>query len=229
MRERFFKTYQTIVFKKCYYKAHQRKAEKWLFFSKVACAFLSILSVLAWGITRTVPLLWACLITTAQLMQSMLDQLPWSQRTRALHFLLPALDQLILDIDEAWLRNDYAEADDASLMEQVTRFERTFFEIESKYTADVWFSSSAPVMKAADEEWDNYFQSRYHLPTGAGEREHAKPERSLIKRGQEHPKPEVALSERETVPEQEPAAADVPRKGAPEPDEAKASAPILKK
>ena len=84
MRDCFWGTYQTIVFKKFYYEEHQRRSEKLLFWTKLACSVVSIISVLIWSISQTMPVLWACLIALAQLAQSLLGYLPWSNQLEAL-------------------------------------------------------------------------------------------------------------------------------------------------
>ena len=164
MRDCFWGTYQTIVFKKFYYEEHQRRSEKLLFWTKLACSVVSIISVLIWSISQTMPVLWACLIALAQLAQSLLGYLPWSNQLEALRYLIPALNRLLVDISEDWMRLGYAEKDDDnSLLEKAVSYERRYYELEDQFTSGIWFPVVKSVINAAETAEDNYFHVKYSL------------------------------------------------------------------
>lgn len=172
MRNRYFGTYQSIVYKKCYWEAHLNRSEKRLFIAKLLCATVSIASVLAWSISESMPILWACLIAAAQLAQAMVGYLPWSAQVNALHYLLPDLKLLIVDVDIDWMRLGYvADDEDDVLMEKAAQYERRYYEIEDQFTSGVWFPELKSVVTAAERARDNYFRVRYFLPEGDDDNE----------------------------------------------------------
>ena len=168
MRDCFWGTYQTIVFKKFFYEEHQRRSEKLLFWAKLVCSVVSIISVLIWSISKKAPVLWACLIALAQVSQSMLDYLPWSKQLNALRFLLPELNKLIVDLSEDWMKLGYAEVDDdAKLLERTVTHERRYYEIEDQFTNEVWFPVLKSVVAAAEKAEDDYFCVKYSVSEGS--------------------------------------------------------------
>lgn len=174
MRDIFWGVYHSIAFKKCYYLAHQRHAESCLFAARLICGAVSIVSVLVWGIARSMPVLWACLIALAQLAQAMLGYLPWSQQLNALRYLLPELDMLLVDLNEDWLRLAYADPEDAdALAACAVKYDRAFYELEHKYANDVWFPLNKSICDKAEDALDDFLRVRFQTPEG-GERDGSK-------------------------------------------------------
>ena len=170
MNERFWGTYQSIVFKKCYYEEHQRRSERLLFWAKAVCATVSILSALIWSVSRSMPILWACLIALAQIAQTMLGFVPWSQQLSALRYLIPELNALIVDIDADWMRLHYTDkADDEEFIQKTAQHERRFFEAESRFAEGMWFPVVKSVVKNAEKSADSYFLLRYFPVKGSDE------------------------------------------------------------
>lgn len=167
MLNRFWGTYQSIVFKKCFFEEHQRRSEILLFWAKVICAAVSILSVLAWSVSKSLPALWASLIALAQLAQTMLGYIPWAQQLNALCYLLPDLNLLIADLDADWLRLSQGESEDpAALTEKSAFYERKYFELENRFTVGVWFPVTKSVVAAAETSRKDYFRVRYSNEEG---------------------------------------------------------------
>ena len=163
MRDRFYGTYQSILFKRCYYEENQRRSERLLFIARFGCAVISILSVLAWSISKSLPTLWACLIALAQIAQSMVDFLPWARQISASHYLLPELNELLTDMDEQWLKLEYIGSSKEDVLSAIAAFERRFYSIEEKYTTGVWFPVVKRVLKNADRATENYLVMRCYL------------------------------------------------------------------
>ena len=162
MHDRFWGTYQSIVFKKCYYEEHQRRSECLLFHAKTPCAVVSILSVLIWSVSRSMPILWACLIALAQIAQTMIGFIPWSEQLNALRYLIPDLNALIVDIDADWMRLHYTDdANNDEFIKKAAQYERRFFETENRFTDGVWFPVVKSVVANAEQSSDNYFRMRY--------------------------------------------------------------------
>lgn len=167
MREYFWGVYYSIAYKKFYYLAHQRRSQTLLFAAKCICGGVSIISILIWGIARSMPVLWACLIALAQLSQTMLEYLPWSKQLNALNYLLPSLDELLLDVYEDWLRYGCDEKDNRSMLaECAVKYDRKYFELENRYTAGVWFPMWKSVCKRAETACDHYFDVRFPAQKG---------------------------------------------------------------
>ena len=168
MRERFWGTYQSIVFKKCYYEEHQRRSERLLFYAKSLCAAVSILSVLIWSISRSMPILWACLIALAQIAQTMINFVPWAQQINALCYLIPGLNALIVDLDADWMILHYTDdGEEETFIEKTAQYERRFFDLEDQFTGGVWFPAVESVIERAEENAKNYFCVRYFNAEGS--------------------------------------------------------------
>ena len=167
MHDRFWGTYQSIVFKKCFYEEHQRRSEQFLFWTKIICAAVSILSVLIWSISRSMPVLWSCLIALAQIAQTMIGFIPWSQQVNALRYLLPDLNDLIVKLDADWMNLHYTDtAGESAYIEKAAQYERSFFEIENRFTNGVWFPVVKSVVANAEHSSENYFLVRYSNTEG---------------------------------------------------------------
>ena len=177
MRYNYWASYQIIVYKKFFYEAHQRRSEKLIFIAKLLCSVVSILSVLIWSISKSMPVLWACLIALAQMAQSMLGDLPWSEQLNSLRYLIPALNRLIVDMDADWMRLGYAEVDDeTALLEKAVLYDRKYFELEDQFTSGVWFPVVKSVVAAAEKAQDDYFRVKYLSAEGGEDRETGKSE-----------------------------------------------------
>ena len=168
MRDAFWGTYNTIAFKVSYYKVYQGYAETRLFWSRVICACVSILSVLIWGISKSLPVLWACLIALAQLAQTLIGFLPWAQQAAALRYLVPELDKLLVDIYRDWLRLGYESPEDKhALAERSAEYQRRFYELANQYTADIWFPVRKQIALDAENDSDKYFKALFPPTEGA--------------------------------------------------------------
>lgn len=177
MRNRFWGMYQSIVYKKNVFEAIRRRAELSFFVARVLFALVSILSVLAWSISKSMPVLWACLIAGAQVVQSLLDFLPWSNQIRALKFLLPELISLIWEIDKDWMRIENGDVwDEGEVFSLISGYEKRFSDLEAKYTNDVWIYAPESVKASAEKETDAYFKIRYFTTEGSDADEQTKRE-----------------------------------------------------
>lgn len=177
MRNRFWGMYQSIVYKKNVFEEIRRRAELSLFVARALFALVSILSVLAWSISKSMPVLWACLIAGAQVVQSLVDFLPWSNQIRALKFLLPDLISMIWEIDKDWMRIENGDLwDEDELFHLISGYEKRFSELEAKYTNDVWIYALKSVKSSAEEETDAYFKIRYSNKKGSDADEQTKTE-----------------------------------------------------
>lgn len=180
MRNRFWGMYQSIVYKKNVFEEIRRRAEISLFVSRVLFALVSILSVLAWSISKSMPVLWACLIAGAQIVQSLVDFLPWSNQIRALKFLLPELISLIWEIDKDWMRIENGDLwNEDELFHLIAGYEKRFSELEAKYTNDVWIYALKSVKSSAEKETDAYFKIRYFTTEGSDADERSETESAL--------------------------------------------------
>ena len=167
MHDRFWGTYQSIVYKKFFYEEHQRRSEQLLFWAKAVCAAVSILSVLIWSVSRSMPVLWSCLIALAQIAQTMLGFVPWSQQSNALLYLLPDLNELIVSLDKDWMTLHYTgNVDESQYIKKAAQYERSFFETENKFTNGIWFPVVKSVTDKAEDSTRDYFRVRYSIAEG---------------------------------------------------------------
>lgn len=162
MRELFWNMYQDIAFKKYYYEEHQRRSARLLFIARAVCAVVSISSAVAWSISRSLPLLWALLIALAQITQTLLNDLPWSEQLACLRYLVPDLSKLLSNIDRDWMAQDFLGETDEALIMKIHDYDARFYELEEKYTAGVWFPVVNSVVNAAQKAADNRMDLRYN-------------------------------------------------------------------
>ena len=167
MRDIFWGTYQSLWYKRFFYLAWMRRAETLSFWSRVVCAVVSIISVLVWSISKSLPVLWACLIALAQIVQTLLGYLPWEKQRNALVYMLPELNALLADLHSDWLRLGYAHEDnDEALSSAAALYDRRFYELENRYTNGIWFPRRKRIMEETEADWDRYMSVRFDIPKG---------------------------------------------------------------
>ena len=163
MRERFFRVYETIIFKECFYQAHEKRARSLSTAYTVLMLPVSIVSVLVWSISKSMPTLWAIVIAVAQLAQALGTFMPFSKQLVSLKFLLPELSRLSIELDKSWLLIDVKQYDDNKILSLINDYENRFNELELKYVSsiDVDFSENKSIMKATEKMQRGHFYSRY--------------------------------------------------------------------
>lgn len=162
MRDRYFYMYEDIKYKECFYAAHGDRADR------LNCAYslftlaISIISVFVWGISKSMPALWASIIALAQFAQVLNSKFPWASQMTALKFLMPELAKLSLDIDHDWLLSDVEGYDDAKILHLISTYESRFKALEDQFTEGVKFSKKKQsILDEAEKEQRAYFYSRY--------------------------------------------------------------------
>ena len=161
MRDRYFSMYQSIKYKECFYAAHQKKANKMYSGYTVIMVALSIFSVLLWGISKTMPVLWAMVIAAAQFAQALSSYLPWAKQLSALKYLVPELTKLSLDIDHDWLALNLKGYSDAQILRLISVYEGRFEALEKQFATDVDFGQTKDILKKAESDQLNHFYIRY--------------------------------------------------------------------
>ena len=163
LRERFFRVYETIVYKECFYEVHKKRAGSLYTGYTVLMLAVSIISVLVWSISKSMPALWAIVIAIAQFAQAISTSMPFSKQLVSLKFLLPELSRLLIELDNSWLLIDIKKYDDNKILSLINDYENRFNELELKYVSsiDVDFSESKSVMDATEKMQRSYFYSRY--------------------------------------------------------------------
>lgn len=163
MRDRYFSMYQSIKYKECFYAAHKEKAQKLYGLYTFFMITLSVFSVLVWGISKTMPALWAIVIAAAQFAQALSSHLPWAKQLVALKYLMPELAELSLDIDHDWLALDLKGYSDAKILELIAKYENRFDTIEKQFVNDVHFDQTEGILKKAELSHRNHFYMRYPI------------------------------------------------------------------
>ncbi|MCI8857804.1 MAG: hypothetical protein HFH26_14890 [Clostridiaceae bacterium] len=163
MRNRYFRMYESIKFKECFYALHFVRAKKLYTCFSVVTLFISISSVLAWTISRNMPTFWAIVIAVAQFAQCISPYTPWSAQLTALKFLLPEVSKLTLEIDHEWLFIDERNYNDEKILELIICFEDRLHEIEYQFADGIYFSRCAQVLKDAEKRQRTHFYSRYSI------------------------------------------------------------------
>jgi len=161
MRDRYFSMYQSIKYKECFYMAHQEKAQKMYSTYTTITIALSILSVLIWSISKTMPALWAITIATAQFAQAFSSNLLCAKQLGALKYLLPELAKLSLDIDHNWLALNLNGYSDVQILELVSLYENRFESLQKQFADDVPFDKKAAILEKTELSHRSYFYIRY--------------------------------------------------------------------
>lgn len=165
MRERYFRMYESLKYKECFYAAHDKRAHKRYNYASCITLAVSIISVLVWSISKTMPTLWAIIIAAAQFLQTYSVNLPYSKQIATLKYLLPALNDLLLQVDREWLSIDVEGYDEQKIASLVSAYERKYVEIENQFVRDVEFGEIKSVLEKAEKDQAAFFQSRYTYTT----------------------------------------------------------------
>lgn len=168
MRERYFRMYESIKYKECFYAVHEKRARKLRKYVSSITLAASIISVLVWTISKTMPALWAIIIASAQFIQAFSVNLPYSDQIATLKYFLPALKVLLLQIDSDWLSIDLEGYDEQKIASLVANYERKYVEIENQFVGDIEFAEVKSVLKKAEEDQAAFFKSRYTYTTAEG-------------------------------------------------------------
>lgn len=162
VRERYFRMYESIKYKEFFYSVHSVRARRLYEAFSLATLTISVVSVLVWSISKSMPALWALIIAAAQLAQSYCVRLPYAGQIAVLKFLLPELSKLTRRIDDDWLALDVNEYSDRKILALISEYEKAFSELEAVFTNDVRFPRSSRVLAEAEKRYDAYFESRYY-------------------------------------------------------------------
>lgn len=167
MREIYWGVYQSVVYKMSCYSRARQIAMATMFWARLLCTALSLGSVLAWSISRSAPLIWACLVAITQCTQVFLDQIPWPKQIAAIDYMMPDLNGLLSEMEANWLSIESgAVSDPTDIMRLAVECDREFRKIEDKYTAGVWFNWDGRASKAGARDADAYFSNRFFLVKG---------------------------------------------------------------
>lgn len=165
MRERYFRMYESLKYKECFYAAHDVRAHRLYSCASFITLAVSIASALVWSISKTMPALWAIIIASAQFLQTYSVNLPYSKQIATLKYLLPALNDLLLQVDKDWLSIDVLGYDEQKIVSLVSDYERKYVEIENQFIRDVKFGEVKSVLKKAEKDQVAFFKSRYTYTT----------------------------------------------------------------
>lgn len=163
MRTRYFSMYHNIKYKECFYSVHQKYANAKLQWYMIIMTAVSILSVLAWGLSKRLPAIWGIIIASAQFAQVLSSYLLWQKQLVALKFLMPQLAILCLDIDSDWMNIDIEHYDDRKLHDLIAKYELRFSTLEAQFRGDISFPEKNYILDEAEKDQRNYFYSRYPI------------------------------------------------------------------
>ena len=153
--------YESIKFKECFYAAHGERSEALYNAFSFVTIFVSILSVLMWSVSKSMPALWAIVIAVAQFAQAFSVKLPWADRITALRYLLPELKKLSLRIDRDWLALDIEHYDDKKIFALISEYETAFSALENQFTQYASFPENRFVLEKAEKDQRAYFYAKY--------------------------------------------------------------------
>lgn len=161
MRDRYFAMYQSVEFKLCYYETYKDYSYRMYCTYSVAMIVISLVSVTAWSISKSQPIIWAIIIGGAQLAQALATFLPWSKQLTALKYFVPAVKLLVLDVDKSWNDLNLREYKDEKIGLLLSDYERKYADIESQFLGDTPFSERTRLIESATQKAKRYFYNRF--------------------------------------------------------------------
>ena len=161
MRERYFRMYESIKYKECFYDAHFDRANRRYYAFTYMMLAISIGSVLIWNTVNKMPAIWSVVIAAAQFAQALSSYLLCSKQLTALKFLQPELKKLSLAVDRDWLALDLNGYSDKKILELVAKYESAYTSLENQFVQDTEFPESEAILKKAEKDTRAYFYSRY--------------------------------------------------------------------
>lgn len=125
------------------------------------CLLFSLTSISTLIIWDGLPWLWAILTFVAQVIQAFSSHFPYSKQIVALDYLVPQVDELLLQIESQWRKiEDY---NDKKLDKLIDNFKEQFNNLETRFTANVYLPERNRCTKKAEYECKSHFKQHYNV------------------------------------------------------------------
>ena len=131
MRNVFYSVINDTVFKEKYMEAYHTHAEHVESGLSIICGLSSAFSVFAWTRWEDLHLLWSVILLISQVAQIFKSYLPYSRRLNALKHLIPEMQNLVIDAEQAWYAFEDRENPDYTTA--VNEFRKRLVDLDIKY------------------------------------------------------------------------------------------------
>lgn len=158
MREQYWDYYTHIKYELLYFCAYLNDSWRWLKTLDVFLAAVSGSSVAAWALWHAMPMLWAFLIASAQVIGAIRQYLPFNKRVQALSALLPRLEGVVNRVDRDWFAVDRGECTDEQLNSLIFSYRKECLDLEARYLYGVYLPEREDLRKSAEEQAGRYFE-----------------------------------------------------------------------
>ena len=159
--EGLWNIYISIKFKTCYFRRYNARSQTINRVLLVICAFTSAASVASWGLWEYLPWLWAALVMLAQLITVFSPHFYFSKRCASFNFLLPRLEDLLLEIDNDWRKiSGYSTQKIISL---ISKYQKEYQGLENQFIGNIPMPDIQQLIDAALDDMDKYFHHYYNV------------------------------------------------------------------
>ena len=163
MREQYWAMYSKIQYQSYYYKHFQTLFNRINWCISVFCSITTLSSIAAWGIWKTYPLIWSLLICASQLIQAIFPTLPYNDLLTSTHFMICAIDKLMLDINHDWLKIELFEYSDEKILELLEKYENSYSDLTSQFFSGKYLPDIKYCERKAETECATYFYLKYNV------------------------------------------------------------------
>lgn len=163
MRDKYWAMYTDIKHRESYYWHYQIRARRFNAIVNAICVFASASSIAGWSIWTQFPFLWGVILGTSQIVQILKPMFPFSKQILALHFFMPALSKLLIEIDYEWDKLNLFSKSDPEISRLIYSYNQQYNLLVSQFIGDTYF----PVIKSCEKKAEiickNYFSHKYNV------------------------------------------------------------------
>jgi len=167
MRNVFFSVLNDIDFKHSYLDAYKAHAERIETFISVLCALSSAGAIYAWTRWTSLQIWWSLILVISQVAQIVKGYLPYSRRIDALKYLIPEMQQLVIDVENEWYKLE--QVDDPDYIPLVYAYRRRLNDLETKYLGADLLPDIRHLRSKAEKVTKNHFALYIEIMGGADE------------------------------------------------------------
>ena len=158
MREKYWAYYTGTKYELLYFYEYRSDSYRWLKYTESFLAIVSSTSVAAWAVWNQLPLLWAVLIATSQVMTAVKQYMPYSKRVSALNELLPRLDAVLNRIDHDWFRVDKGALTEEQINDLLFSYKKECTDLANQHLTGAYFPEREDLRRAAQGKAECFFE-----------------------------------------------------------------------
>ena len=161
MREKFWAMLVDMKYTERYYWNYQIRSKRIDGIISAVCMLASASSIVAWSIWDRYPLVWALIISFAQVLIVTKPLHPQTNQLIAFKFIIPALSNMLVRIEHDWEQIDYDTYDDQAINSLIAKYRNEYNKLESTYIGALYLPLVQNCAKKAEIECKNYMSLYY--------------------------------------------------------------------